>query len=576
MKLFVVSVLAAAFGLGVAQAQVVERNLPPEPPSRGPAPRLNPDLLRSDDTTPLGANLRAIVLIGAKDKVSRRKANGIALRAPLLNPDAIRSRLTAFLGQPVSRKLITDIQAAIAGVYRDANRPFVSVTVPPQEITGGVLQVRVVEARLGGVNVHGANAGADRYILDRVHVVRGQPIDARLLDTDLDWLNRNPFRRVEAVFGPGKELAETELVLQTTESKPWQVFTGYANSGTRLTGRDRYFAGGTAAFPGDIVTSLQLTGSRDFWVNNGRAFEDVSRSGYYSPAGRVTIPLWLRSSLEIVGDYVQTNERPSDPFRIRTATSEVSATYRSALANLAPAALGDALAGIELKRQDRRTFFAETQAVEGRADVGQWFLGWNGRWSDAFGVNSFDGRAKTNSGGMLPANTNADWNVFTNGRVTNIHTTFAMLQYGRRTPLILGTYLLTEATALLSNKALPDTERLGLGGAQTVRGYVTEDGVVDKAIIVRNSLYIPSIDLGSAFGQSRTKASLAPFVFTDYGSGRDIFLARSTSLLSTGVGFDFQIAPYLTTNFLVARAMRAGDFTDTGTWRIQARATASY
>ncbi len=573
MKRLALALIFLTGGLGASQAQLVERNLPPRPPQQTTPLRVNPDLLRSDDTTPLGADLRAIVLIGTKDKASGRAKPGVELRTPLINPEAIRARLAEFLGQPVSRKLITDIQTAISAVYRDANRPFVSVTVPPQEITGGVLRIRVVEARLDSVTVRGARAGTDNYILERVHVVRGEPIDARLLDTDLDWLNRNPFRRVEAVFGPGKELGQTELVLQTTETKPWQVFAGYANTGTRLTGRDRYFVGGAAAVYGDVYTSFQMTGSRDFWVNNGHAFQDVSRSGYYSPSARVVIPLWLRSSLEIVGNYVQTNERPIDPFRIRTATSEVSASYRSALANLFPAAVGDALVGIEFKRQDRRTFFAEVQATVGRADVGQWFVGWNGHWNDAYGVNSLDVRLKTNSGGLLPGNTNDDWNAFTNGRVSNIHTSFAILQYGRRTPLIFGTYLLTEVTGLWSDKALPDTERLGLGGAQAVRGYVTEDSVVDKAIIVRDSLYAPSFDTGNAFGLN---SSIAPFVFADFGAGRDIFLAQNATIWSAGAGFDQQIGDYFKANFLIARAMRSTGFTETGTWRIQVRLTASY
>jgi hemolysin activation/secretion protein len=49
---------------GIAQAQVVERNLPPEPPRRAPAIKLgSDDLLRSDDATPLGVDVQAIVLI---------------------------------------------------------------------------------------------------------------------------------------------------------------------------------------------------------------------------------------------------------------------------------------------------------------------------------------------------------------------------------------------------------------------------------------------------------------------------------------------------------------------------------
>ena len=44
----------------------MERNLPPEPPRRASAIKIGTDdLLKSDDATPLGVNVQAIVLIGA-------------------------------------------------------------------------------------------------------------------------------------------------------------------------------------------------------------------------------------------------------------------------------------------------------------------------------------------------------------------------------------------------------------------------------------------------------------------------------------------------------------------------------
>src|SRR5437773_6956556 len=61
---------------GIAQAQVVERNLPPEPPRRASAIKIGADdLLKSDDATPLGVDVRAIVLIGAN--ASAKPVSGV-------------------------------------------------------------------------------------------------------------------------------------------------------------------------------------------------------------------------------------------------------------------------------------------------------------------------------------------------------------------------------------------------------------------------------------------------------------------------------------------------------------------
>ena len=62
----IVACAVAIAPAGIAQAQVVERNLPPEPPRRASAIKIGTDdLLKSDDATPLGVNVHAIVLIGA-------------------------------------------------------------------------------------------------------------------------------------------------------------------------------------------------------------------------------------------------------------------------------------------------------------------------------------------------------------------------------------------------------------------------------------------------------------------------------------------------------------------------------
>ncbi|MFX5085227.1 POTRA domain-containing protein, partial [Acinetobacter baumannii] len=63
--------------------------------------------------------------------------------------DDLRAALSGFIGQPLSMALIADAQAAIAGVYREASHPFVSVSIPPQEVTAGTLTLRVIEFALG-------------------------------------------------------------------------------------------------------------------------------------------------------------------------------------------------------------------------------------------------------------------------------------------------------------------------------------------------------------------------------------------------------------------------------------------
>ena len=556
---------------GIAWAQVVERNLPPEPPRRAPVIQIGAkDLLKSDDATPLGVNVQAIVLIGPDANTKQRAgAKGIQMdQVTGVDAAVVREQLAPFLDRALSRKLIAEVQAAVAAVYREAGRPFVSVTLPPQEVSSGVLQLRVIVFKVASIKVKGA--AAENYPSSRIRLVPGQEIDARKLETDLDWANRNPFRQVEAVFGPGKDLGTTDATIQVTDRRPWQVFAGYANSGTLLTDRHRYYVGGTAALSNDVVASYQLTGSGDFWVNDG-VFNAPGEAKYFSQAGRLLTPLGLRTSLEVVGDHVQTNERPNNLFRIKTETSQASAVVRTALSDLVPSTFGDLLGGVELKSQLRTTIFDGVAVGEGKAEVAQLVVGWNGRWSDALGTNNLDVRLKSNPGGILSGNNSSAWNSFTNGRVTDVHTNFVTLEYGRVTPLPMSLSLKSEVSVLASSTPLPDTDRIGLGGMQAVRGYVTEDGAVDQAVILRNTLYVPTPGLPAWI-----PGTLAPFLLADLGWGRDLFFRRNSTLSSVGAGFDFVAAPNFNSKLLAARALTDGLHSPAGSWRVSVQASVTY
>jgi hemolysin activation/secretion protein len=557
---------------GIAWAQLVERNLPPEPPRRAPVIQIGAnDLLKSDDATPLGVNVQAIVLIGLSANTKQHVgAKGIQMdQVTGVDAAAIREKLTPFLDRPLTRKLIAEVQSTVAAVYRDAGRPFVSVTLPPQEVSAGVLQLRVIAFKVAGIKVKGA--APEDYARDRIRLVPGQEIDARKLETDLDWANRNPFRQVEAVFGPGKDLGMTDATIQVTDRRPWQVFAGYANSGTLLTDRNRYYVGGTAASSGGVVASYQLTGSEDFWIKDDWPFAAPGEAKYLSQAGRLLTPLGLRSSLEVVGDHVQTNERPNSLFLIKTQTTQASAIVRTALSDLLRPTFGDLLGGVELKSQLRTTIFDGIPVAEGNAEVAQLVVGWSGRWPDQFGTNNLDVRLKSNPGGIMSGNSSAAWNSFTNGRVTDVHSNFVTLEYGRVTPLPMSLSLKSEVSVLASSKPLPDTERIGLGGIQAVRGYVTEDGAVDQAVILRNSLYAPTPKLPAWI-----PGALAPFLLADVGWGRDLFSRRDSTLSSVGAGFDFAAGPNFNSKLLAARALTDGLQSAAGSWRISVQASATY
>src|ERR1700733_328639 len=165
-----------------ADAQAIERHLPPAPAAE-PAPLLRPNATpENQDAQPIGPVLSGLLLLGPDTLVRTDSVHELnTALVPRLNETAARAQLSAFMGQPISHKLIAQIEASIARYYRRKGFPFVSVSTPPQTIGGGMLQVRVIEFRAGEVKVSGVGSGAAQQARQGVPLQPDQPIDALLL-----------------------------------------------------------------------------------------------------------------------------------------------------------------------------------------------------------------------------------------------------------------------------------------------------------------------------------------------------------------------------------------------------------
>ena len=541
--------------------------------------------------SPLGVDLAGVHIIGEDGTVAARPASGITGiaavgRGRTVDPAAIRSALDSFLGKPLSLALAGKIQAAIARVYKEAGFPFVSVTLPPQEITGGVLQVRVIEFRSGKVSVGGVSDPDAANIRSRIRMTQGDPIDAAALEEDLGWINRSPYRRASGVFKPGEEAALSDLGVEVESEKPWQVFGGWSNSGSSATGRNRYFVGVDAGL--SLATapwiSYQLTTSDDVWSDPATIVPSRGDyPSYVSHAGRITIPTFARQSLEIAPAAVLTSEA-SDPFFVfESATYELPIIYRSAVSNILPGHYwGDIYGGVEFKRLERTTYFSGTEVGAGSADLFQVVLGWSNRFDDPYGRTSIDLRMKVNPGGVLNGNADATWQAFTNGRVSSIDYAYLAADISRVTPLPHRLAWISAISGTLAGRELPDTERISLGGRYAVRGYNYDDVSVDSGVIWRNELRLPSVSILANAPRVTDPSwapgtdALSPFIFADLGFGVDQATDESFSLGGLGAGFDYTLGSGLTANLTAGIALQDAGKTDAGDLNLQMSVSARF
>lgn len=571
--------LALALGTSPTLAQsAVERNLP-EQVAPGPAAISvgDADYGHGDDT-PLGVDVAGVRLIGQDEAVAGTPPRGVTVSSvPDIGLQALTEALSPYVGRPLSRALIVRMQGTVASLWREAGFPFVSVTVPPQEITSGVLTLRVVEFRAGKIAVDGY--AVERNLAGQVRLVPGSRIEAGALEEDLDWLNRNPFRQVEGVFAPGDETGASDFTLKVTRDRPWSVFGSYANTGGAGTGHDRWSAGGGFWVPelNDLTASYRFTRSGEVWHDGDLFSLDVSRPGYLSHAARIDLPTLPRQALSIAPNFVRTNELVAGtPFSFDNQTFELPILYRSAVSNILPGHYwGDIYFGVEPKWVKRTTAFSGIEVARGDAGLFNVVLGWTGNFSDRFGRTSVDARIKANPGGVLGNNTAADWAAFTGGRVDdNTYVTLGV-DVTRVTDLTHGFSWVSQLSGLIASQSLPDTERLGLGGFYAVRGYDNDDGAADSGLVWRNEFRLPTFSPLANSGAGLAD-SLSPFAFIDLSHGYDFAAKDHTTLASTGVGLDYTIGRNLTASLTGAVALHDAAVTNAGDWTFNASIRIAY
>lgn len=572
----------ASFPPSAFAQSALERNLPEQvAPAPGTVLIGEPDYGQGDDT-PLGVDVAGVRLIGQDEAVAAKAPYGVTVsNVANIAPQAATAALQPFVGQPLTRALIVRMQSELAAVWRGQGFPFVSVTVPPQEITSGVLTLRVVEFHAGKVVTEGT--AVERNLAGHVRLVPGSRIAADAIEEDLDWLNRNPYRRVEGVFAPGDETGASDFTLKVTKDRPWSVFGSYANTGSEATGKDRWSLGGGAWIPelNDMTVSYRFTRSGEFWRDGKLTSLDVARPGYLSHAARFDLPTLPRQALSIAPNYVRTNELVAGtPFSFDNRTFELPILYRSAVSNVLPGHYwGDVYVGVEPKWVKRTTAFDGIDVAKGDAALFNLVFGWAGDFSDPYGNTRIDARIKANPGGVLANNSDAAWAAFTGGRVTDAaYVTFG-IDIARTTRLPHDFFWVSQFSGLIAGQALPDTERLGLGGFYAVRGYGSEEAAGDTGLVWRNELRGPTFSPLAISGMGLAD-SASPFVFVDLGHGYDFAARDHATIASTGLGLDYAIGANLSASLTGAVALANADndptHTRAGDWIFNASLRIAY
>lgn len=407
--------------------------------------------------------LKAIVLVdNPADVVTGPiKKSGIVVDPGslfILQSPEFESIASEYLGKPVSLYSVNQIVRDIIVFYRQNDRPVVDVSVPVQDITDGVIQIVVTEATIGQVRVEGAQFFDNQMLRNQLHLYEGDNIYESVLQEELRWLYRNPYRTANLELKPGEQRGTTDIVFKISDKRPGRIYYGYEDTGIRNTGLERtlYGVNWFNMFQRDDYFGYQYTASSDF--NSLGA-----HSAFYSTA------LANRDILSIYGAYSDYTVMNNPFTRNRGYGWQLLGRWNRDLQPIGNYE-HDVQAGFDYKRSNANFLFGNVVLLGTEISVVQMMAGYTGRYEDETGSWSAGCDLYYSPGHWGGHNKDTDFLAFR---------PFASAAYGyargfaerRRNVTADGGEFVARFTGQLAEGNLPFSEQLGFGGYNSIRGY---------------------------------------------------------------------------------------------------------
>jgi hemolysin activation/secretion protein len=483
-------------------------------------------------------SLRGLVFVPQPEDVDShgvRTDAGVVISGGLVvpAPSEFQSVVSPFIGRPLTRGRLNDLITAVIVHYRGHNHPIVDVIVPQQDISGGTVQVLVLESRVGTVTVAGNRHFSDKEIRGNFRVRPGDRIMADAMRSDLEWANQNPFHTSDVVYQPGTAPGTTDIVLQTVDRFPARFYAGYEDSGNRETGFDRYLFGlnwGDAWDAGwGHQLNYQYTTSSDF-------------SSLKAHSGSYVIPLKWHHTLTFFGNYVTTDGTVPPLLAIHGKSYQISGRYSIPLKPIGEYKHTVGF-GFDYKYNLNSLEFGDIPLTAVPIEVRQWALTYDSSIRDRLGVTSLSVQAYYSPGNWGGDNSDAVFGASHGFATANY--TYADATLSRLTRLPKEWSLFLRASIQASDANLVPSEQLGLGGYDTVRGYDEREVNADEGYIFNVELRTPAMYPGKWVGRGGWHDQLQFLAFFDHGTGYDHTLLPNeptdTPLSAVGLGLRYTI-----------------------------------
>lgn len=436
-----------------------------------------------------------------------------------------------YVGQALDLPLLESAAQAVTDYYRKKGYVLALAYVPQQEIKFGVVELAVLEGRIGDVTVSGNKYYSSSFIKGHFaqameeNVARNESLERGLL-----LLNQYPDLKTSATLAPGKSAGATDVHITAEDKRPIHFMLDMNNYGFNTISRYRFGAGievGNVLVDGGTLTLNGIMGNQPNQLLFG--------------LGSYSMPIGVHGTKLVVsgsdGKFDVGSQLDFLQIEGHTTTGDIAVTHpfiKSRFQNI----LGEfGFSGKHSKLTLLDTLTADDAIRSLRLGVNWDRLDLSGRWYAS--IYGFQGLGEI-LGGM------SDNSPQASRRGADNRFTKATIATGRIQSLGNDVLLILKGAGQITTGPVVVIEQMLLGGPDSVRGYQLGERFVDEGFTLSAETRIPFFPSVMPTALKQTQGA----IFIDYGAGLlrnpQPGEHRSTNMTGTGVGLQTALPWYST------------------------------
>lgn len=480
----------------------------------------------------------------------------------IIPPRQVDAILAPFTGKDKDFGDVQQALEALEDVYRYRGFHAVRVLLPEQELQGGAVILKVVEARVGKVVIEGNSHYDAANIRSAVpRLKEGAFPDIDRISEQIRVANESPARKMQMLLEEGDAEDRVNAVIKVTDERPWKIGSYVEDTGTKDTGTLRlgFLAQHANLFNSDHLLTLQYTTSPDH----------LEQMNIYSLGYRIPFYAW-GDSLDL---YAGRSDADSGTINSGILDLAVSGrgTFGGFRYNMNLPRIGayehKIIAGFDYRVFENNILLSGIQ-LGSDTETHTALLGYAGGFSGLAGEAGFWLHLSQN----IPGSGNGSRTSFRLVR-TGATSDFTIFRAGVNAIALLPAdwQMRFTANSQFTNVPLIPGEQFGMGGQGSVRGFGEREYSDDIGVVGSAELYTPNL---IPFAQS-WQGQLRALTFYDAG-----YLARNQHqpgeerdrhIAGAGLGVRLSLGRYLTagTDYAIITAPEAGHLRYGGRWHFR-------